>query len=312
MHVAVAFAARRGAAEGIARTAPLILLFACFAAFMDQTWSPLIVCGVAILNLFTISVALHSHLFETRPPAQHLTLFYLSMSVGGALGGAFCALIAPLIFDWTYEHLLLLVAAAWLMASRSPFEAFVRLWNDDRLARGVTIASILVLALLTAGAKGALGLDPGMVGRYFILAIVGTAIFALGNRVLFTFAVATLLIAAGGWDRLEFSATPGKMTRSFFGIYSLRPGANNSRILVHGTTVHGIQNIGSPDRERMATSYYARQSGVGLAMQAAPQLFGPQARVAIVGLGAGTLACYAEPGQSWTLGQVVALAQSTT
>ena len=37
-------------------------------------------------------------------------------------------------------------------------------------------------------------------------------------------------------------------------------------MLVHGTTLHGIQNTGSADRERMATSYYAPQSGVGLAM----------------------------------------------
>ena len=39
-----------------------------------------------------------------------------------------------------------------------------------------------------------------------------------------------------------------------------------------------------------------RLSGVGLAMQATPQLFGPAARIGIVGLGAGTLACYAQPG----------------
>jgi SAM-dependent methyltransferase len=94
------------------------------------------------------------------------------------------------------------------------------------------------------------------------------------------------------------------MTRSFFGIYAIRDGANHSRVLVHGTTVHGIQNVGSPQRERMATSYYARPSGVGLTMQAAPRLFGPQARIAVVGLGAGTLACYAQAGQSWTFYEI--------
>ena len=39
-------------------------------------------------------------------------------------------------------------------------------------------------------------------------------------------------------------------------------------------------------------------------MDAATELFGPQARVAIVGLGAGTLACYARPGQSWTFYEI--------
>ena len=54
------------------------------------------------------------------------------MSVGGALGGLFCALIAPLIFNWTYEHLLLLIAAGYLMLCRSPFDRFVNLWDGGK------------------------------------------------------------------------------------------------------------------------------------------------------------------------------------
>jgi SAM-dependent methyltransferase len=111
-------------------------------------------------------------------------------------------------------------------------------------------------------------------------------------------------MAVGGWQRLEYSAMPGKMTRSFFGIYSIRSGAHNSRMLVHGTTVHGIQNLGSPERERMETTYYVPLSGVGLAMDAVPALYGPRARIAIVGLGTGTLACYARPGQQWTIYEI--------
>ena len=95
------------------------------------------------------------------------------------------------------------------------------------------------------------------------------------------------------------------MTRSFFGIYSIRPGPDNSRLLVHGTTVHGVQNLGSPERERMATTYYVPLSGVGLAMDGdAEQLFGPGARIGIVGLGTGTLACYARPGEQWTFYEI--------
>ena len=95
----------------------------------------------------------------------------------------------------------------------------------------------------------------------------------------------------------------GTMTRSYFGIYSIEPGPN-SRMLVHGTTLHGVQNLGSPERNRMETSYYAPRWGVGLAMNAAPALFGAGARVAVVGLGAGTLACYAQPTQRWTFYEI--------
>ncbi|MFL6744903.1 MAG: spermidine synthase [Sphingomicrobium sp.] len=301
----LAFAARRGPADFVIRIAPLILLLACFAIFMNQTWLAVVFCGVSIVNLFTASVALHSRLFETRPPAQHLTFFYLMMSVGGALGGLFCALIAPLIFDWTYEHLLLLAAAAWLMRTRSPFDRLVKLWDGSDVARRVTFGGVILVAILSLVGTGFFDIPYSSdANRIAGLVILTIAIAAIGNRMLFVVAVAALLLAAGGWQRLEFSAEPGKMTRSFFGIYSIRQGPNNSRLLAHGTTVHGVQNLGSPERERMETTYYVPLSGVGLAMAAAPQLFGPKARIGVVGLGTGTLACYSRPGERWTFYEI--------
>ena len=301
----LAFAARRGPANAVIRLAPLVLLFAVFAIFMEQTWLALLFCGVSILNLFTVSVALHSRLFESRPPPGQLTLFYLVMSVGGALGGLFCALIAPLIFDWTYEHLLLLAAAAWLMPSRSPFDRLVRLWDGDDLARRLTVGGAILVAILSLVGTGVFDLPySSEAGRIAGIVILTIAIAAIGNRLLFTCAVAALLMSAGGWQRLEYSATPGKMTRSFFGIYSIRQGANGSRLLAHGTTVHGIQNLGSAERERMETTYYVPLSGVGLAMDARQRLFGENARVGIVGLGTGTLACYARPNEPWTIYEI--------
>jgi len=300
----IAFAARRGPAEAIAKLAPLMLLLSGFAIYFNQNWLALVFCAVAIVNLLTVGVSLHSRLFDSRPDASHLTLFYLMLSVGGVLGGIFCALVAPLIFDWTYEHLLLLVAAAWLMPGRSPFSRFANLWDGDPLAKKLTVAGIILVAVLALGAKDLFGLvEPWQATRVAVVAILAIAIVAIGNRALFTCAVAAFLLAAGGRDQLELSASPGKTTRSFFGIYSVRTG-NDARTLVHGTTMHGVQNLGSPERERMATTYYARQSGVGLAMQAAPALFGPGARIDVVGLGSGTLACYARPGESWTFYEI--------
>ena len=301
----VAFASSRGAANAIARAAPLILLVTSFGVFMDQGLLVIVFGPLSILNLFTVGVALHSRLFDSRPSAQHLTLFYLAMSVGGVLGGAFCALVAPLVFNWTYEHLLLLVGAAGLMSAGSPFERFVKLWDGDRTARRLTVAAIVAVAVLAVVGKGVFGLPPlPKVNLVATLALLAIAIVAIGNRVLFAASVAAVLVAAGAWEKLELSASPGRMTRSFFGIYSISPGDHNSRVLVHGTTVHGVQNLGPPERKRMETTYYATHSGVGLAMDAAPGLFGPRARVAIVGLGAGTLACYARPGQSWTFYEI--------
>lgn len=86
--------------------------------------------------------------------------------------------------------------------------------------------------------------------------------------------------------------------RSYFGVYTVRDGAGY-RELDHGSTVHGIQLRGSAQRERTPTTYYAPYSGVGRAMRAAPAIYGPGARIGVVGLGTGTLACYARPGQVW-------------
>jgi hypothetical protein len=296
----VAFSGQENAKRAIIRFSPLLLLAACLGLFFGQDWLALLFCVVSVVNLFTVSVALHTRLFDSRPPAQHLTLFYLAMSIGGVLGGAFCALVAPLIFDWTYEHLLLLVAAAWLILAPSPFTSLRRLWAKDARRKRLTLLVIPLIVLFAVVGTA----HSELLGRFGIVAILAVAIAAIGNRTLFTAAVAALVIAAGGWEHLEASAVPGKMTRSFFGIYSVRDGPHHSRILVHGTTVHGVQNLGSPERERMATSYYAPPSGVGIAMRAIPTLFGPSARIGVVGLGAGTLACYAQPGQSWTFYEI--------
>lgn len=301
----VAFASGRRAADGFARLAPLFLLLSCMGVFIGEGWLALAFCLVAILNLFTVSVALHSRLFESRPHAQHLTLFYLMMSVGGVLGGIFCALVAPMIFDWTYEHLILLAAAAWLMRGSNPFDRLAKLWSNEEAARRLTIGGAILVALFALAGKGMFGLpDSAQLNRLGTVAICAIGVAAIGNRKLFTICAAGLLFAAGGWEKLELSAQPGRMTRSFFGIYSIRPAQHDARMLVHGTTIHGIQNLGSPERERMGTTYYAPGSGVGEAMLAAPKLFGERARIAIVGLGAGALACYAKPGQNWVFYEI--------
>jgi len=66
--------------------------------------------GLAI-NLFAflvIALAWHTALVALRPPAAHLTDFYLSMSAGGVIGGAFTTLAAPVLFDSVIEFPLLL------------------------------------------------------------------------------------------------------------------------------------------------------------------------------------------------------------
>ncbi len=62
--------------------------------------------------------------------------------------------------------------------------------------------------------------------------------------------------------------------------------------LMHGSITHGLQ-FAAPEKRRTPTAYFGRSTGVHLAVEALPDA--PR-RVAIVGLGAGTLASYARPG----------------
>jgi spermidine synthase len=78
---------------------------------------------------------------------------------------------------------------------------------------------------------------------------------------------------------------------------------HTARVLTHGTTLHGIQNL-LPGFETMPTSYYARRSGIGLTLANAQTLFGTNARIGIVGLGSGTLSCYRRPGETWTIFEI--------
>ncbi len=73
------------------------------------------------------------------------------------------------------------------------------------------------------------------------------------------------------------------------------------RKLVHGTINHGVEFL-APDRRRLPTTYYGPGSGVGLALHEAQQRRG--LRVGVIGLGAGTIACYGRPGDRYTFYEI--------
>ncbi|MCH2361057.1 MAG: fused MFS/spermidine synthase [Pirellulales bacterium] len=66
---------------------------------------------VALGVLFSICMMCHGELTRCKPEAGRLTQFYLSISVGGALGGLFVSVVCPLVFTGYVEYHLGLVAA---------------------------------------------------------------------------------------------------------------------------------------------------------------------------------------------------------
>ncbi len=86
--------------------------------------------------------------------------------------------------------------------------------------------------------------------------------------------------------------------RSFFGIYRIvMMEQGHTRLLLHGTTLHGAESL-LPGKETLPLTYYSHEGPFGRFFAAfAP---GSIRRVAVVGLEAGSLACYTQPGQDWT------------
>lgn len=300
----IAFAARRTLAAAISRHAAALVMALGSVTMLLAANASLAAAFVSVVLLGVVAVALHARMYELRPAPSRLTLFYLVMSAGGALGGVLTALIAPALFDWTWEHPLLIVAAALLVPEPAYARWAERLGWSGRRTR-IAFALLLATALLTVGALAnavaATPRYPVVIQALLALTIV-LALLVVRWRGAYAAILALAMLALGGMDALR-TTLAGDRSRSYFGIYTVREMGDTARTLAHGTTLHGIQ-LKAPGRELEPTSYYGRTSGIGLALGAGDALLGPNADVGIVGLGVGTLACYRRPGQRWTFYEI--------
>jgi hypothetical protein len=300
----IAFADRRDFAWTFSLFAPPVVLLCGGVAMLSHGSGGFVVALASLALLLSVATSLHARLYELRPVTEHLTGFYLAMSAGGALGGAFTAIAAPVLFDWVWEHPLLVVAAALLM----PMPILLNWHRLDgldpqmaRIAAFVFLLAALVLAWLLHGIVSERG--PDMQRAFLTVMLCGLGLLLVPWRGLFVAVLAALMLAQGGIDTIE-STLEGERSRSYFGIYTVQDlPASRTRQLVHGTTLHGQQSA-DPDSARAPSTYYGATSGVGLVLDRAPALFGPQARIGIVGLGVGTLSCYRRGQQRWTFFEI--------
>jgi hypothetical protein len=93
--------------------------------------------------LFFCSMVCHGELYRLRPQTTHVTMYYLTISAGGALGGIFVAIIAPLVFRVHHElHLGLLACAATVMMAQEGLPA------PQQKRRYLWIGALLVVGTL--------------------------------------------------------------------------------------------------------------------------------------------------------------------
>ncbi len=92
-------------------TAVLVLAVCWLQSFGSRTFLPLQL-AIYFGTLFSICMLCHGELARMRPDPKSLTAFYLTLSAGGAGGGLFVGLLAPVIFPAFWEHYLGLLAAS--------------------------------------------------------------------------------------------------------------------------------------------------------------------------------------------------------
>ncbi len=170
--------------------------------------------------------------------------------------------------------------------------------------RWALVALLFAVFMGAVWLRGQLRADPAwslLEFAAFDLLVVGAVALA-ARRWTYVAATAILLGALGGVAQLQ-KTVEGARNRSYFGIYTVQDLPLGARQLTHGTTLHGMQ-WRDEARATQPTTYYGPAGGAGRALLAAERLYGPRARVGVVGLGVGTLACYHRPGQAWTFFEI--------
>ncbi len=260
----------------------------------------LLTLGGHQLCFFVIAMACHGELARTRPAAKYLTGFYVALSFGGMVGGLFAGLIAPFTFSWIAEYPILLALAA-----------LCRPTGNERLPRWSRwywpfLAALAVALIAPTWSTGKLftWLDTN---RVWVIGAVGvlSALLALGlnaNRwkIFATVAVALVLLRAYPSDEGRVETV-----RSFFGVHKIVVTPNGQyHVLMHGTTIHGAEKFKNDDGTPVTgqpepITYYHKDGGIGQAITAIRERKGAPLRVAVIGLGSGTLVCASEPGEEW-------------
>jgi hypothetical protein len=290
---------------------PVIVALLIAVIVLELTSSIALQAGAHILAFFAAAMVCHGELARRRPAPAHLTAFYMWMSFGGMIGGLSAGLIAPHVFSWVAEYPILIVLALLCRPGLALPQGNTRwLWLG-----AIVIAAISLYALRESSER--LGDSAKLFGTIALLAWL----ILMWKRPLVSAAIVSFILVANILNNEDATAMS---VRSFFGVHKITETASgNYRVLMHGTTIHGAERITpeEPDEEEedanggeqkpaalggrpKSLTYYWDGSPMAQTIAAARQKNGGKTRIAVIGLGSGTLACQAKAGDTLTFYEI--------
>jgi SAM-dependent methyltransferase len=313
----LAFARVPRFARRLAGAALPVALLLLYFTFSEIVYPTLVAIGLHLLALFLISLAYLLRLAEDRPEPARLTSFYLLLSVGGVLGGAFNGLLAPVLFRTTAEYGLMLVLATALLPLVLPAPDPDTWWprGERRISELALAGAAALLAAWMVGAWPLGTLDLTRPAEWlgfprwrlttiltYAVPILGcAALLALRRRLAFGLAVAGF---AGVCAVDNVRTNPAVLRdRSFYSVLAVRDVERTGcRTLWSGTTPHGRQ-FTAPEKQGVPLQFYHPDTPVGQVF-AALRALGRGGEVGVVGLGTGALAAYAHAGERLTFYEI--------
>lgn len=218
-----------------------------------------LIFGIIIcsLLLFSCFMLCHGEVYRLRPHPKQLDLFYLANATGSVIGALIVSIIAPLFFKGLWETYL-----------------------------GLYLTYVIVIAIL-------LHYKNSFLYRHMHILFVTRKEAAIALSLLPVFVFACLAVLT----QVENNTLATYKWRNFYGVLSINKKVIKGDTFLffnHGNILHGLQYTTGPKRYE-PNSYLHKKSGVGLALTNYPRSKNGM-RVAIMGLGVGTLATYGQKG----------------
>ena len=281
----------------IVRATPFFLLAMPLVMTIDLGDNPALMIAAHFAVFFVVAMACHGEMARLRPPVEQLTEFYLMMSIGGVVGGAFNSLLAPVLFNSILEYPIVLIAAslalpAWReiadgqnSTDRSPAPS----WLSIEKIWAVPVALLVLLSGVWAFEYSLLKLFRPLVMLLGFAVPAAVCILLARSPRRFVPCYALLLL---GYPFIHVNHDVTLKQRGFFGVNEIAT-VGEFRTLINGRTQHGMQRIEETENP-LPLSYYHPDGPVGDLFR---QFGDQQNRIGVVGLGVGTIAAYGQANQ---------------